>query len=148
MINKQSVLGVIGLLCSALMLNSCGTSKNVTTNKNLYEVLTQQNDGGGNIRFFEILSEPNEIAMLQNDENLKSKITSEDVKNSNFLILNMGEKSSGGYAISVDKVEETADKIVVTVKETEPSPGDMVTQNITYPYCIVKINSKKEIVVK
>jgi hypothetical protein len=33
----------------------------------LYQVLTQQSDGGANIRFFEILTEPNEIRMLQND---------------------------------------------------------------------------------
>jgi hypothetical protein len=134
----------IGVLAA---LYSCGSTKS-TGNTKLYEVLTQQPDGGGNIHFFEILSEPNEIAMLQNDENLKKKITSEDVKRSNFLILNMGEKSSGGYSISVENVEETADKIIVTVKETEPKSGEMVTQNITYPYCIVKINSKKEITIK
>lgn len=130
-----------------LLLVSCGASKSAS-DKKLYEVLTEQGDGGGNIRFFEILSEPKEIAMIQNDENLRKKITSDDLKNSNFLILNMGEKNSGGYSISVESVVETADKIIVTVKETAPNPGDMVTQNITYPYCIVKINSKKEIAVK
>jgi hypothetical protein len=36
--------------------------------------LTQQSNGGASIRFFEILSEPNQIAMLQNDENLKIKL--------------------------------------------------------------------------
>jgi len=39
-------------------------------------VLTQQAHGGANIRFFEILSEPNEIKMFQNDEDLKNKINS------------------------------------------------------------------------
>ena len=130
------------------VLISCGSTKTATDKKPLYEILTEQSNGGGNIRFFEILSEPNEIAMLQGDENLKRKIKDEDVKTSNFVILNMGEKSSGGYSISVENVEETADKIIITVKESEPEPGSMVTQAITYPYAIVKINSKKEITIK
>jgi len=86
--------------------------------------------------------------MLQNDEHLKRKIKEDDVKNSNFVILNMGEKRSGGYSITVENVEETADKVILTVKENEPEPGAMVTQAITYPYAIVKINSKKEITIK
>jgi hypothetical protein len=49
--------------------------------KPLFEVLTQQSDGGANINFYEILTEPNEIKMLQNDKKLKSKISTLDVQN-------------------------------------------------------------------
>ncbi len=137
---------VIGLL---FFIASCGGNKSVVSGKKvLYEVLTQQNDGGGNIHFFEILTEPNEIKMLQNDPRLKNKININDVIESNFIILNMGEKPTGGYAIGVDNVIETPENIVIKVKETNPEPGTMVTQGITYPYCVVKVNSKKQIVVK
>ncbi len=137
---------VISLL---FFIASCGGKKSIVMDtKALYEVLTQQSDGGGNIRFFEILSEPNEIKMLQNDKVLKNKISLNDVNKSNFIILNMGEKPTGGYAIGVENVVETPENIVITVKETNPDPEAMVTQGITYPYCVVKINSKKEIVIK
>ena len=64
------------LLFLALLLVSCGASSTKTSEKKpLFEVLTQQTDGGASIRFFEILTEPNEIKMLQNDENLKNKIS-------------------------------------------------------------------------
>ncbi|MBU0942467.1 MAG: protease complex subunit PrcB family protein [Bacteroidetes bacterium] len=130
-------------------LFSCGASKvAVPEKKGLYEVLTQQTDGGGNIRFFEILSEPNEIKMLQNDETLNKKISVNDVQNSNFVILNMGEKSTGGYSIGIESVVETDKNIVIKVKETVPKEGAMVTQAITYPFCVVKINSKKEIIIQ
>lgn len=133
----------------AITLASCGatSSKSSDTNK-LYEVLTQQTNGGANIRFFEILSEPNEIKMLQNDENLKNKISANDVQKSNFIVLNMGEKSTGGYNIGIDNIIETDKNIVITVKETNPEPGSMVTQAFTTPFCVVKINSKKEIIIK
>jgi hypothetical protein len=132
-----------------LLLISCGASSTKSSAKRpLFEVLTQQNDGGASIRFFEILSEPNEIKMLQNDENLKKKISSNDIQTSNFIILNMGNKNSGGYKIGVENAVETDKNIIVTIKETVPGPNEMTTQAITNPFCVVRINSKKEIIIK
>lgn len=141
---KKSIVS-LGL---ALVLFSCKSAVNVPVNKSLYEVVLQENDGGGNINFYEILSEPNEIKMLLSDEKLKEKINANDIQQSNFVILNMGEKPTGGYTIKVDNVTETATNIVIKVKELAPEPGAMLIQSITYPYTIVKINSKKEIIIK
>ena len=132
----------------ALVVASCSSTIKQTDNKLLYEVLTQQSDGGASIRFFEILSEPDEIAMLENDEKLKDKIRPSDIQTSNFIVLNMGEKTTGGYQIGVESVVETDKNIILTVKETFPKPSAAVSQVVTYPYCIVRINSKKEIIIK
>ncbi|WP_230154718.1 protease complex subunit PrcB family protein [Flavobacterium sp. CECT 9288] len=136
---------VMGLMMITLF--SCATGKPVATDsKKLYEVLTEQTYGGAAIRFYEILSEPNEIRMLQKDENLKNSIKPSDLQSSNFVILNMGQKSSGGYSINVEGVVETPTQVIIKVKETGPEPGGMVTQAMTNPFCVVKINSKKEII--
>ena len=50
-----------------LFLFSCSSSKN-GLNKPVYEILTVNNDGGANIKFYEILTEPKEIMMLLGDE--------------------------------------------------------------------------------
>lgn len=141
---KKSILS----FASVLVLFSCTTTKTVSTTNSLYEVLLQQNDGGGNINFYEILTEAKEIKMLLNDEKLKDKISESDLKQSNFVILNMGEKPTGGYSITVENVIETEKNIEIKVKETSPEPGAMLIQSITYPYCVVKINSKKDIIIK
>lgn len=139
----------ISFLFIIFLLVSCGaTAVKETGKKPLFEILTQQSNGGGNIHFYEILTEPNEIKMLQNDKQLKNKITAIEVQNSNFVILNMGEKSTGGYSIAIESVQETEKNIIISVKESSPEPGTMVTQGITYPFCVVKINSKKEIIFK
>ncbi len=141
---KKTLVSVAMLL----VMFSCSTTQRTNVNKPLYEVLLQQNDGGANINFYEILSESNEIKMLLNDEKLKGKINTDDVQQSNFVVLNMGEKNTGGYSITVDNVTETETEIVITLKETKPEPGAMLIQQITYPYTVVKINSKKQIVIK
>ncbi|MFW0738184.1 protease complex subunit PrcB family protein [Flavobacterium sp. T12S277] len=132
-----------------LVLVSCGVQKTSDgTSKVLYEVLTEQSDGGGNIKFFEILTEPNEIKMLESDPHLKAKMKQDDINNSNYVILNMGEKNTGGYSIGIEKVEETDKNIIITVKENNPAADAMVMQVITYPYTVIKVHSKKEIIVK
>jgi hypothetical protein len=137
---------VISVL-TVFILISCGSTK-TSDPKALYEVLTEQSDGGGNIKFFEILTEPNEIKMLENDPLLKDKMKQDDINNSNYVILNMGEKNTGGYSIGVEKVEETGKNIIITVKEKSPAPDAMTMQVITYPYTVVKVRSKKEIIIK
>lgn len=139
----------ISLSLLTLLLVACGAEASKSSEKKaLFEVLTQQTDGGANIHFFEILTEPNEIRMLQNDKKLKHKISPLDVQKSNFVILNMGEKNTGGYAIAIESVVETEKSIIISVKESGPEPDSMVIQALTYPFSVVKINSKKEIIIK
>jgi len=141
---KKAVLIIV-----TIVLASCGSSSiKKSESKPLYEVLTQQADGGASIRFFEILSEPNEIAMLQNDDKLKNKIKTDDIKTSNFIILNMGEKTTGGNKINIESAVETDKNIIITIKEITPESNTISTQEITTPYCVVKINSKKAIIIK
>jgi hypothetical protein len=119
-----------------------------TEKKPLYEIIAQKQYGGAKIRFFEIISNPQEFGMIKNDPDLKNKVKPDDILNANFLLLNMGEKLSGGYSISIDKVEETGKNIIVTIKEKGPAPDAIVTTALTNPYTVVKINSKKEIIIK
>ena len=133
------------------ILASCGASSiRNTTNRPLFEILTQQNDGGASIRFYEILTEPDEIKMLQNDVRLKNKIDAFAIQNSNFIILNMGEKPTIGSSIWIENVQETDTNIIITLKETIPelNANTPVSQTLTNPFCVVKVNSKKQISIK
>ncbi|MFM9825968.1 protease complex subunit PrcB family protein [Flavobacterium sp.] len=136
------------LIFLVLSLYSCATTIVNPNKKPLYEVLLNQTYGGANIRFFEILSEPNEIVMLQKDPKLKNRINPNDVQTSNYVILNMGEKSTNGFRIVIENITETDKNIIISTKEIVPLPGSVLIQQITNPFCVVKINSKKEILFK
>jgi hypothetical protein len=139
---KIAILGIL------FVLISCGSSAVKITDKPLYEILTQQEDGGAHLLFFEILSEESEIKMLLNDDNLKKKIKTADIATCNFIIINMGERNSKGYAAVIENIEETTDKIIITIREKQPKIIDYTNPVFVYPYAIVKVNSKKEIVIQ
>ena len=130
-----------------VVMVGCSTTKIKETNA-LYNVLVSSEYGGGNFRFYEIITEPKEFKMLLGDEELKKLVKENDIDSANFILLNMGEKTTGGYSIEIVSEEERIDKIVVTVKENAPKSGENVTDVITNPYSVVKINSKKSIEIK
>jgi len=58
-----------------------------------------------------------------------------------------GQKSSGGFSITVTDVVEYEDRLKVFVTETSPGPDDFVTQALTQPAHIIKLERiEKEVV--
>ncbi|WP_395043308.1 protease complex subunit PrcB family protein [Flavobacterium sp.] len=127
---------------------SCSTTKSKDDSKLLYKVLVSSDFGGASFQFFEIITEQKEFAILLGDDEIKKFVKPNDINSSNFILVNLGEKNTGGYKIEIVNVEELLDKIVVTIKEKKPEESQIVTQEITNPYCVLKINSKKPIEIK
>lgn len=129
----------------AVILFSCGPKPTIKNEEyRLYEVLKVDEYSGARVRFYEVITDSQEFKMILNDPELKGKIHSKDILTSNFVLLHMGEKSTGGYRLDVESIHETDDQIVVKVKEV--SPKGMVTTAITYPLTVIKIHSKKPVI--
>ncbi len=60
-----------------------------------------------------------------------------------YVLITEGEKPSGGYAVEVIDVVETAENLVIKVKLTKPAAEDMVTDALTYPYDIIVTENKE-----
>ena len=141
MSKKVISIVVIALLCS------CSSTKG-TADKALYEVLLVNNDGGANIKFYEVLTEPKEINMLMGDETLRKKIKSSDITDCNFVILNAGPTLENNNKVTIEKVIETPTQIEVYVRDNQKNIDAVQTDDDTlYPYTVVKINSKKPIAI-
>lgn len=138
----------ITLLLIIVLLSSCSSTMKSDVVKSNYEILTSSDFGGGSFRFYEIISEADEFNILLSDDILKKYVKKDDILTSNYILVNMGEKKSGGYYMEVQKVEEQSDKVIVTLKEHEPKPGENVSMGITSPYMVIKIKSKKPIEIK
>ena len=69
------------------MLYSCSTAKKTTTDSTnkLYEVLVSSEYGGGNFKFYEVITEQKEFKMLMGDEEIRKFVEADDINSSNFI---------------------------------------------------------------
>ncbi|MDF2538097.1 MAG: putative rane protein [Herbinix sp.] len=56
-----------------------------------------------------------------------------------YIVVGYGKQNSGGYSISVDDLYLTSNAIYIDTNLIGPSQDDMVTQGVTYPYVVVKL---------
>jgi hypothetical protein len=87
--------------------------------------------------------------MLLGDDTLGKKIDSNDITNSSFVILNSGPTIEKSNKVSIEKVIETPTQIEVYVIDNQKNiEAVQIDDDALYPYTVVKINSKKAIVIK
>lgn len=56
-----------------------------------------------------------------------------------YIVVGYGQQPTGGYSISVDDLYLTNNSIYIDTSLIGPSKDDVVTQVVTYPYIVVKI---------
>jgi len=56
-----------------------------------------------------------------------------------YIVVGYGKQNSGGYSISVDDLYLTSNAIYMDTNLIGPTQDDIVTQGVTYPYVVVKL---------
>jgi len=56
-----------------------------------------------------------------------------------YIVVGYGKQNSGGYSISVDDLYLTSNAIYMDTNLIGPTQDDLVTQGVTYPYVVVKL---------
>jgi len=149
---------IVTLLFTILL--GCNSSKRINTsinnNDNKYtqvsfETLVKDQTGGYVKEEIRIISDRKSLLKVYGYVNRIRKpgfpIPTIDFSKETVIAVFMGEKTSGGYAVSVESVKEEGEKVIVQIKEVKPGTKDMVTMAITQPFCFAKINNVgKEIV--
>jgi len=150
MIQQRPLFLFVILGCALLLFNGCKSGKSSSATKPIYDLLLCEPDGGGNIHFYEILTQDREIHMLLNDPKLKKKVVPNDIVTCNFVVFNLGEHNAAGAYLKILKAVETPSDIIITVEEVEPKNPqyDYLPDHAVFPYCVVRIHSKKNIIIE
>jgi hypothetical protein len=56
-----------------------------------------------------------------------------------YIVIGYGKQPTGGYSIRVSELYYTNNGVYIKTEFIGPSKSDEVTQNITYPYIVVKL---------
>ena len=68
-------------------------------------------------------------------------------KDNLYIVVGYGKQNSGGYSIAVDQLYLTSNAVYIDTNLIGPSQEDMVSQGVTYPYVVVKLEFRDESVV-
>ena len=68
-------------------------------------------------------------------------------KDSLYIVVGYGEQRTGGYSVTVDELYLTKNAIYINTNLVGPSKDASVSQSLTYPYVVVKLERRDEKVV-
>lgn len=68
-------------------------------------------------------------------------------KDNLYIVVGYGKQNSGGYSVAVDQLYLTSNAIYIDTNLIGPSQTDVVSQGVTYPYVVVKLEFLDENVV-
>ena len=141
---RKSVLFLV------LLLMSCATnSKNMDIN---YKILySGQNGITDEVDYILIKNNQDYIEYIKKlnvEEDSYNELLDIDFSKNNICILSLGQRNTGGYSIAVESLKWNKSILYIKKKEISPAKGEMVTNALTNPYCIVVIPKAKEIIVK
>jgi PrcB C-terminal len=138
------------------LLSSCNVVHNKVSKQLMqetipFQILAQDTYGGYTDSKFMVIEDNKSLTEVFNLLN-KSRLPELEIPAINFkeelvIALFLGEKNSGGYAITVEQVLDKNNKVYIVYNVESPKTGDMVASVMTQPFSIIKIpKTAKEIV--
>ncbi|MBE99773.1 protease complex subunit PrcB family protein [Flavobacterium coralii] len=111
-----------------------------------FVILHESGYGGRETESHEVIRSQQDLDALFKELNHNSMTV--DFSKYNVVAVFMGQKRSGGYSITVEKVVVDGNTAQVLVKNTLPEQGAMVTMALTAPYCMAAIPKTDKVIVK
>lgn len=146
---KQSILKMNKIVpFVVILLLSCTTPKPVVLNTSFSTIYKNSNGGAENAGYLHITNNEDYIKFIETlkiDESEFNKLVTINFKENDVVVLNQGQKTSGGYAIDVAQINWENETLLIKKLETFPTKDEMVTMVLTYPYCITIIPKTKSI---
>ncbi len=131
-----------------ILLLSCTTPKPVVLNTSFSTIYKNSNGGAENAGYLHITNNEDYIKFIETlkiDESEFNKLVTINFKENDVVVINQGQKTSGGYAIDVAQINWENETLLIKKLETFPMKGEMVTMVLTSPYCITIIPKTKSI---
>ena len=131
---------------------SCKPKQAIVDENDVYEVVYNSQIGGKKEKSNLIIKNYEDFNALISELNIGEeeyeKLLSIDLEKHNLLVSFLGEKTTGGYDIDIEKVKFSTTSSEVILKEIVPEKNAMVTMVVTSPYIFVTFPKNKSIIIK
>lgn len=131
-----------------LFLIGCSTPIPVVLKTSFHTLYKSDNGGAERSGYLHITNNEDFIKLIEGlkiDASEFNSLATIDFKENDVVVLNQGQKSTGGFSIDVASISWDNDILFIKKAEKAPVKGAMVTMALTNPYCITIIPKSKEI---
>lgn len=143
---------IVSILSLSILFMSCKPVQPIVSENDEYQVVYKSQIGGKKEKSNLIIKNYEEFNALISELNIGEeefgKLLSIDLEKHDLLVCFLGEKSTGGYDIDVEKVKFLPNSSEVILKEIVPEKNAMVTTALTAPYMFVTLPKNKTILIK
>jgi hypothetical protein len=87
-------------------------------------------------------SELDRLARLPSGNLSMNQLRALDLQQEHLVLVGLGQKSTGGYGLTLESSEIVDDVLELTLKAREPAANAMVTQALTTPCAVIAISPK------
>ncbi len=119
-----------------VILAGCGNNSSQTSNESNGGEQMQENIAFETV---EMQNAPKDVQTTVQQKWLEKSTFTIPSNDDLYIIITRGEMPTGGYSVSIDSIIKEGNEIVVSYFYTDPKKDDMVTQAITKPIVISKI---------
>ena len=85
-----------------------------------------------------VVRSADEWTALWKDHARSAKAPAVDFSREMVVAVFLGTKPSGGYSVEIAQIEKRDNEVLVTYRERQPGPDDIVTMALTSPFHIVR----------
>jgi hypothetical protein len=125
---KKSILVITAILFSCLLFGACKNSNaEVKRIKDLEFTVVED---------AEVPEELMKIINQKKEQPFRLSYTNTDYL---YIVVGYGQQNTGGYSITVDDLYLTKNAIYIDTTLLGPAKGEAVTQALTYPYIVIKV---------
>ena len=141
---------VLAVLLSAMLLFSfAGCASKKTEPEKKPEAAPTPKSGDISFSIIDPAGAPGKIVDLVNRLKTSESTAMAEADDSTYVLVTRGEEPSGGYEAKIDKVTQSVvegQRAIATVRVIfkDPKPGETVSQALTYPLTLVKLDTGKK----
>jgi hypothetical protein len=143
---------IISLLSLSILFMSCKPIQPIADENDVYQVVYKSQIGGKKEKSNLIIKNYEDFNALISELNIGEeefeKLLSIDLEKHDLLVCFLGEKTTGGYDIDIERVKFSPNSSEVVLKEIVPEKNAMVTTALTAPYMFVTLPKNKAILIK
>jgi len=140
---------LVAFLSAMLVLTMAGCPVKKTTPEKKPEAAPPPKSGDINFSIIDPARAPGKIGDLVNKLKTSESASLAEEDGGTYVLFTRGEKRTVGFDVKIEKITQAVgagDKTTATVRVlfTDPKPGQVVTQSVSYPLVLAKLDTGKK----